>query len=317
MLMDEVSQRSPGMLTSAAATRTASLIRRHPLIAYFLLAFGISWGGIAFVAGPFALSGGPLMVTLLLAIAAGPTTASLVLTGIVNGRAGYRDLLARTTRWRVAPRWYAAALLINPAAILVVLAALSLASPVFIPGILSSESPLAQSLGLTAASPAVIVGIAIVAGLVAGLFEEIGWTGFATPHLLARHACLTAGLMLGVLWATWHIGGDVPGTAGAWGDQWPWRFLTWMYVGMVPYRVLMTWVYSHTRSVFLAVLMHTAYTSGQALLQPGAAGHAESALWWGLLGLALWIVVGLVALTDSAHLLRPAPLQHVKSAAAA
>ena len=56
-----------------------------------------------------------------------------------------------------------------------------------------------------------------------GLFEELGWTGFATPHLLARHGWLAAGLTLGVLWATWHVAADVPDNAAAWGDQWPWR----------------------------------------------------------------------------------------------
>jgi membrane protease YdiL (CAAX protease family) len=241
----------------------------------------------------------------------------LILTGILDGQAGYRDLLARLTRWRVAPRWYAAALLLNPFAMLVVLGALSLASPMFIPGILTNESPLAQSLGFPSANPALIVSVALAAGLVAGLFEELGWTGFATPHLLARHGCLAAGLTLGLLWATWHIAADLTGTAADWSEQWPWRVLTWMYAGMVPYRVLMMWVYRHTRSLLLGVLMHTAYTGGQALLQPGAASHSESLLWWGLLGVALTVVVGMVALADRAHLLRPATLQQAQSGAAA
>jgi membrane protease YdiL (CAAX protease family) len=151
---------------------------------------------------------------------------------------------------------------------------------------------------------------------VAGLFEEIGWTGFATPRMRARQGCLAAGLTLGLLWATWHIGADLVGTAAEWGDQWPWRVLTWIYAGMVPYRVLMTWVYRHTRSLLLGVLTHTAYTGGQALLEPGATGHSENVLWWGLLGLALWAVVGLVALADRAHLMRPAQVQQAQPASA-
>ena len=289
--------------TSSGAT---ALIRRHPVITYFLFAYGISWGGVALVTGPLGLTGGALMLALLIAISAGPSTASLVLTGSLDGRAGYRDLLARVIRWCVAPRWYVAALLISPVAILVVLGALSLGSGMYMPGILSSESSLARSMGLAQVSPALIAGLAISVGLVAGFFEELGWTGFATPRMLALHGCLAAGLMLGVLWATWHIGGDLPGTAAAWGDQWPWRVLTWMYAGMVPYRVLMTWVYRHTQSVLVGILMHTAYTAGQALLQPAATGDMQNVLWWGLLGAAFWLVVGLVALTDRAHLVRRA-----------
>jgi hypothetical protein len=48
-----------------------ALIRHHPLVAYFLLAFGISWGGIALVAGPLGFSGGALMVAMLMAIESG------------------------------------------------------------------------------------------------------------------------------------------------------------------------------------------------------------------------------------------------------
>jgi membrane protease YdiL (CAAX protease family) len=207
----------------------------------------------------------------------------------------------------VAPRWYAVALLLNPLTLLAVLGLLSLAAPAFLPGILTNSSPLARSLGLATVNPAVLLGLALAAGLVAGLLEEIGWTGFATPRLLARHGYLAAGLMLGLLWATWHIGGDVPGTASEWGELWPWRVLTWMYAGMVPYRVLMTWVYRHTQSVPVAILMHAAYTGGQVLLQPIGTNLMQNLLWWALLGLALSGVVGLVALGDRVYLLRRVP----------
>jgi CAAX protease family protein len=157
--------------TGAKQRRTASrvpeVIRRHAVVTYFVLAYGISWGGVALVAGVIGLSGGAVMLALLVAISAGPTTASLVLTGLLDGRIGYRDLLARLTRWRVAPRWYAAALLTNPLAMLLVLGALSLASPVYIPGILTSESSLARSMGMASINPALIAGLAMMVGLVA------------------------------------------------------------------------------------------------------------------------------------------------------
>jgi membrane protease YdiL (CAAX protease family) len=277
------------------------------VLAYYALAVALSWGGVALLAGPLGVSGGAaLMLGLFLAQAAGPAAAGLVFTGVLDGPAGYRDLLARLTRWRVAPRWYAAALLLNPLALLVVLGGLGLASPAYLPGVLTGDHPLARAMGL-AVTPAVVVGLALAVGLAAGLFEELGWTGFATPRLLARHGWLAAGLALGLLWATWHIGPDRPGAAAAWGALWPWRVLAWMFAGMVPYRVLMTWVYRHTRSVLLAVPMHAAYTGGQVLLEPGGTGPTQDLLWWGLLGLALGAVVGLVALADRAHLLRPAP----------
>jgi CAAX protease family protein len=297
----------PAPLAPPAPPR--ALAQRHPVLAYYALTFAISWGGVALVAGPLGVSGGAaLYLGLFLAQAAGPAAAGLVLTGVLDGPAGYRDLLARLTRWRVAPRWYAAALLLNPLALLVVLGGLGLASPAYLPGVLIGDHPLARATGFAAVTPAVLLGLALAVGLASGLFEELGWTGFATPRLLARHGWLAAGLTLGLLWATWHVGPDRPGAA-AWGDRWPWRVLLWMFAGMVPYRVLMTWVYRHTRSVLLAVLMHAAYSGGQALLEPGGTGQTQDLLWWGLLGLALGVVAGLVVLADRAHFLWPAPLQ--------
>ena len=62
-----------------------------------------------------------------------------MLTGLVYGRAGFRDLLARMTRWRVGARWYAVALLTAPLLLTAVLLALSLISPEFLPRILTTS----------------------------------------------------------------------------------------------------------------------------------------------------------------------------------
>lgn len=83
--------------------------------------------------------------------------AGLALTALTGGRAGLRNLRARMGRWRVGVHWYAAVALIPPAAILLVLTVLRLVvSPAFAPG---------------------LDVFGILAGLVAGFFEEIGWTG--------------------------------------------------------------------------------------------------------------------------------------------
>ena len=94
-----------------------ALIRRYPVVSYVAVAFGIAWGGVALVADRF----GPSLVVMFIPMAAGPTTASLILTGVLDGKQGYRELLARLARWRVAPRWYAVALLLNPLVTLLVL----------------------------------------------------------------------------------------------------------------------------------------------------------------------------------------------------
>ena len=153
---------------------------------YFVLAFGVSWGGILLILvatgfdlapmGPWEMgpweTGGVAALMLL-----GPSLAGLVMTVLVDGCAGLRAMLARLRTWRVGLVWYAVALLTAPLLLLGILGGLgALADPAFAPR---------------------FQWWLFAAGLTAGLFEEIGWTGFATPRLLARHRLGRAGLWLG------------------------------------------------------------------------------------------------------------------------
>src|SRR5512138_3263954 len=102
-------------------------IKRHALLIYFALVFVISGGGLLLVVGPggFPLNAeefasfGP---SLFAATLAGPCVAGILLTGIVAGRRGLRDLFARLRRWRAGWTWYAVALL--PAVVITAMALL-------------------------------------------------------------------------------------------------------------------------------------------------------------------------------------------------
>ena len=164
-------------------------ICRHPLLGYFALTYGISWGGILVVLGATnfdltvlrPLDTGLILVFMLM----GPSIAGLTMTALMEGRAGLNELGSRLLRWRVALRWYSLALLTLPVLMLAVLWSFSFfADSVFAPRF---QWPL------------------FAIGLVAGAFEEIGWTGFASPRLLSRQSPLMAGLSLGLVWATWHV----------------------------------------------------------------------------------------------------------------
>jgi membrane protease YdiL (CAAX protease family) len=71
--------------------------------------------------------------------------------------------------------------------------ALSLISPEFLPRIFITSDK----------ASVLLMGIAV--GLVAGIFEELGWTGFAVPTLRLRYGVLGTGLFIGVLWGAWHL----------------------------------------------------------------------------------------------------------------
>jgi membrane protease YdiL (CAAX protease family) len=277
-------------------TGLRGLVGRHPVAGYFALAYAVSWSGVLLVAGPGGVPGDAEQVAALLplvalAMLAGPAAAGLLLTALLDGREGLRALGARLVRWRVGAGWYAAALLTAPTLLLAALAPLALASPAFLPA------------AATAADRAGVVAFALAAGLGAGLFEELGWTGFATPRVLRRHGVLAAGLLVGVPWWAWHALADYWGGAGYGGWYLP-HLLLWG-AALPAYRVLMTRAYARTGSLLLAVLMHAAFTGGQALLGPAWTTAGAAVLWYGAFALALWAAVAALALADHLGVLGP------------
>ena len=260
-----------------------SWLGRHLLAGYFALCFGISWGGILAVvtARNFDLSAprpSELGVDFGLMLL-GPSVAGLTMISLADGRPGLRDLWSRCIRWRVGTGWYAAALLTAPLLLLALLLCLSaLASSAFAPRFQWA-----------------LFG----AGLVAGGFEEIGWTGFATPRLLARRHAAMSGLWLGLIWASWHLIVDFRYNFAAMGIVWPLEFAIVYLATLTPYRILMTWVYGNTGSVLLAVLMHASYTGWLLALFPKTS-LIQSLIWQSAFAIMLWSAVAWISRRPSA-----------------
>jgi membrane protease YdiL (CAAX protease family) len=275
-------------------------IKGHPVLSYFALVFAISWGGGLIVVGPGAFLGtketsGMLFLLVVLVALAGPSVAGILLTGLVDGRAGLSEFRSRLLKWRVGVRWYAVALLTAPLLYVAVLLALSLISPKFLPGI------------FTTSDKASLLLIGIVVGLVVGFFEELGWTGFAIPRMRQRYGILSTGLILGLLWGVWHYplfsASGTPSVALALAIVLV-RLFTWLPA----YRVLMVWVYDRTGSLLVAMLMHASLSASMFILAPLVTGVAivTSVLVWAAV---LWVVVGAVALAQGGHLSRQPPLR--------
>ena len=287
-------------------TTVATFIERRPVLGYYALTFAISWGGVLLlVGGPAGIPGTPehierLIWLVVLTLELGPPVAGLVLTGLVSGRAGYAALLSRLLRWRVGARWYAVALLTAPLLGTAVVLALSRTSPAYLPGI------------LTTSDKASLLLPAIAAGLLGGLGEELGWTGFATPRLRLRHGVLATGLFVGVLWGMWHYPVTPAWISGTYAGELPLTlFLTatgvLSLVGqLTAYRVLLVWVYDRTGSLLLAVLMHASLIASTLfLLAPAAMAGVVYVTWSLALAAAFWIAVAAVAVADGGQLTRP------------
>jgi membrane protease YdiL (CAAX protease family) len=278
-------------------TTITAFIKRHPVLTYFALTFAISWGGILMVIGPGGILGTKevsegLMPFVYLATLLGPSLAGILLTGLVDGRAGFRELLSRLLRWRVGARWYAVALLTAPLLITATLFVLSLTSPVFLPVIVTTDDKV--SLLLTG----------IVMGLVVGFFEELGWTGFAVPRLRLRYGGLTTGLIVGLLWGAWHFP-LFSGSVSSSGALPPALYLSVLLFSFLPaYRVLMVWVYDRTGSLLVAMLMHAPLAASQLILIPPAITGVQVVTYDLVFTTALWVFVAAVAVANRGQLER-------------
>jgi uncharacterized protein len=114
--------------------------------------------------------------------------------------------------------------------------------------------------------------------------EELGWTGYALGPMENRWGTLKSGLILGVIWAIWHI---IPfmqtGNTGSW--------IVWQSLKTVAMRILIVWVYKNTgRSTFAAILYHTAENVSWALF-PNYSSHYTPSV----TNLVNWMVVAIIA----------------------
>ena len=289
-------------------TTIKMLIKRHAVLTYYIVVFTISWGGLLILAGPGGVPGTAAQVEalfpfMLLLLFAGPSIAGPLLTMLVDGRVGLRDLWARLLRWQVGMRWYAVALLFAPFLVTAVLLVLSLFSPAYLFGIFNSSNKLSL----------LLFGIAW--GLIGGGFlEELGWTGFAVHMLRRQHSAVTTALVVGILWGVWHIliafwsSGSLAGDASL--AIFVAGFLAF-YLGALPaYRVLMVWLYDRTVSLPVAMLMHASLSASTLILQPVATGRPYL-IWNLVLAVALWVVVATVAVVHRGQIARPPQYQQV------
>jgi membrane protease YdiL (CAAX protease family) len=271
-------------------TGMTAFIAQRPVTAYFALTFGISWGGALLAIGG---SGGmrgttpgsdPRFVYALIAMLAGPSITGIVLTAIVHGRGGLRRLLSRLVTWRVGGKWYAVALGLSPVLMTATLLALSMTSAAFLPGMYTS----------TERASLLLVSLAV--GTSAGVFEEVGWTGFAIPAVRRRCGVGATGMIVGIWWSAWHLLPNIWSSSAASGELSIPVYLTAtaasVFVGyLTAFRILMVWVYEHTESLFVAMLMHLSFTASLLMLNPLGLAGMNLQLYSFALAAAVWAVV--------------------------
>lgn len=100
-------------------------------------------------------------------------------------------------------------------------------------------------------TPLLMAPVFFIVFFVFGIGEELGWTGYMIDPLQKRWGALTASVLLGLVWAIYHL---IPDLQNGQTADW----ILWHRAGTVVTRILMVWIYTNTgRSVFAAILFHT------------------------------------------------------------
>ena len=228
------------------------------LIGFLLVTFGVTWS--AWLASarwggrlpPLFGLGGPIFQLGVFA----PGLVAIGFTSVLDGREGVRRLLSRIGRWQVAAGFYLFAVtylaIIKLAAAALHRAVLG-AWPVF------GETPWPLMLG------AILFSTWVQAG------EEVGWRGYALPRLANFFGLGGASVVLGIIWAVWHLPLFFIAGTGSDGQSFP------IYVlHVTALSVAMAWLYWKTDgSLLLVMLMHASVNNTTGIVPAAVPGAAN------------------------------------------
>jgi uncharacterized protein len=202
-------------------------VRTRPLLWFFILAFAFSWSTsiVVLITG----SGPPIL-------GFGPFLAAVAVLSFTAGKPGVKALSRSMVKWRLPARWWALAIL-TPIALTVTATVLNVA--------LGAPTP--TSAELARWPDALVTGLLILCvPFIGGAWEEPGWRGYALPRLLTSRTPMAASLVLGVIWAVWHVPLFLTG------DQ------HWSDLVLVVFAsVVFTWLFQNAlQSVLIAMVLH-------------------------------------------------------------
>jgi uncharacterized protein len=242
-----------------------AVVKRHPLTTFFILAYALSWW--AWI--PYAVGAFPNPVASF-----GPFLAAVVVLALTEGKAGLLGLFRRMIRWRVAPGWYAVALLL-PAVLAIAATVLNV--------LLGAQPPSAAELSKWTGLFSTFAIVLLVPG-VGGAWEEPGWRGYALPRLQNGRSALVASLILAALIAGWHLPLMVAG-------QVHYSDIVLIFAAVIVFN----WVFNNAKgSVLIIMLMHAANNavSGSFFFPMFSGADSVREAW--LLALVWWVVAVLV-----------------------
>lgn len=232
-------------LKSPNSSSLRRLVARHPVAAFLLMAYTFAWT-VLLAASQLGL---PLQLASSLGAIFGLALPALLVTAAIRGKAGVKDLLSRSLRWRVGIHWYLLALL-------GLLITTLLAARAFL-GVAPLEALVEKwPLLFTMFLPELLIAVLLIQ-----LFEETAWTGFMQDMLQKKHGPLMASLMVAPAFALFHfpivpvLSLEMP-IAAALVELIP------LVIIAIFFRAVIMWLYNGAgQSVLLVALFHSAFNS--------------------------------------------------------
>ena len=240
-----------------------SLVKRHPIITFFVLTYVIGWG----------------LIPIWTFQAGSPFIAALIVIPLTRGLSGLKELGLRMIRWRVRWYWYALAIGV-PLAVIGLTVGLNVALGASAPSMVQFSS---------VSTILILFAVRLINPGDGALGEEPGWRGVALPGLQSTLSPLVSTLILGVLVTVWHA----PLLLLEEGLLRP-SIIVGFLLGTIAVTFFYTWLFNHTGgSVFMSIVSHSA----QGTIQLGGlwsvgADFAQANLIFGIVGSAL--AIGLV-----------------------
>jgi uncharacterized protein len=253
-------------IVSSQSTPASSSLRQamqqHALVSFFVMAYAFSWiMSIPCVLAEWGFIPAPLFqIFFIIKAFAGPFLAAIIMVNITEGKEGMARFRRRFFQVRAGFQWYLFILLVIPA--------LFLLGIIVQPGALASFQGLPNN-SLTSYLVFYLINFVIIFFFGGPLAEEPGWRGFALPRIQQRFGPLGGTLLLGVVWAFWHLPdfltsaqGGGPGTG--WGTFF--TNLPIFVLLVVALNIVMAWVFNHTRgSLFIMILLHASINTAGIL----------------------------------------------------
>jgi len=249
--------------------------RAGSLAGYFLLTYAVTWSCfIPVAAGVLRATTLPGYALLLVGTFA-PSLVAVLLTWSREGVAGIRALLRGVVQWQVAGRWYlfaASYIAVVKSAVALLHRAVLGAWPRF------------------GTEPLYLIPLAIAMSTPVQAGEEIGWRGYALPRMAARMGLRAASVVLGIIWACWHL----PLFFVPEADTYQQSFTVYA-LQVTALSVAIAWLYGNTKkSLLLPMLLHAAANNSKDIVPSaltvgaGTFGLVASPVAWMTVGL-LWM----------------------------